>query len=350
MIDQAQQLAAHVGVTRACQVLRVPRSSFYRRPHRPGSLPPGSMRRPAPARALDEGQRLEVRNLLNSERFCDQAPRQVWARLLDEGRYVCSWRTMYRILDEFEQVRERRNQRRHPPYTKPELMATAPNQVWSWDITKLRGPAKGLYFFLYVVLDLFSRYVVGWMVAAKETAELAQGLIETTCQRQAIDPDQLTLHADRGSPMIAQTMSQLLVDLGVIKSHSRPHVCDDNPYSEAQFKTLKYRPDFPDRFGALEDARAWSRPFFQWYNEQHYHSGLGLLTPASVHYGHHQPVQDQRQQVLDAAYAAQPERFVGGRPTVQPLPEAVWINPPKEASASTEKCSLNSPTEVSQSP
>jgi len=350
MIDQAHQLATHVGVTRACEVLTVPRSSFYRPPARPRSAAPASTRRPVPSRALTPDQRLEVRDVLNSDEFCDQAPRQVWARLLDQGRYLCSWRTMYRILDAFAEVRERRNQRRHPPYTKPELMATAPNEVWSWDITQLRGPVKGLYFFLYVILDLFSRYVVGWMVAAQETAELAEILVDTTCQRQGIHPDQLTLHADRGSPMIAKSMSQLLIDLGVIKSHSRPHVCDDNPYSEAHFKTLKYRPDFPERFGSLEDARAWSRPFFQWYNEEHYHTGLGLLTPASVHYGHHPSVQDQRQRILDAAFAAHPERFVRGRPTVQPLPEAVWINPPKEQETIPENSSLNSPTEVSQSP
>ena len=331
MIDQAQQLSTRVGVTRACEVLTVPRSSFYRTPDSGRGLSPTRVRRTAPARALTPDQRREVRDLLNSDEFCDYAPRQVWARLLDQGRYLCSWRTMYRILHAFAEVRERRNLRRHPPYTKPELMATAPNEVWTWDITKLRGPLKGLYFFLYVILDLFSRYVVGWMVATRETAELAQILVDATCQRQGISPDQLTLHADRGSPMIAKTMSELLVDLGVVKSHSRPHVCDDNPYSEAHFKTLKYRPDFPDRFGSVEDARAWSRPFFQWYNEEHYHTGLGLLTPASVHYGHHQTVQDQRQQILDAAFAAYPERFVRGRPTVQPLPEAVWINPPKNA-------------------
>ena len=350
MIDQAQQLAPQVGVTRACAVLTVPRSSFYRTPGRPRGLSPGSMRRPAPARALNQEERIQVRDTLNSERFQDQAPRQIWARLLDEGRYLCSWRTMYRILDTFAEVRERRNQLRHPVYTKPELMATAPNQVWTWDITKLRGPAKGLYFYLYVVLDLFSRYVVGWMVAPRETAALAQVLIDTSCQRQGIPPEQLTLHADRGAPMTAKSMSELLVDLGVIKSHSRPHVCDDNPYSEAHFKTLKYRPDFPECFGSLADARGWSRPFFQWYNQEHYHTGLGLLTPASVHYGHHLSVQDQRQQILDDAFAAYPERFVRGRPTVQPLPETVWINPPQEQEETPENPSLNSPTEVSQSP
>lgn len=346
MIDEAQELATQVGVTRACEVLTVPRSSFYR----PKRTVSSTRQRPTPARALSPDQRLEVRETLNSDRFCDQAPRQVWARLLDEGRHLCSWRTMYRILEAFSEVRERRNQRRHPLYSAPELMTTAPNQVWSWDISKLRGPGKGLYFYLYVILDLFSRYVVGWMVAARERAELAQELIETTCQRQDVAPEQLTLHADRGAPMTARSMSELLVNLGVVKSHSRPHVCNDNPYSEAQFKTLKYRPDFPDRFGSLPDARAWCQSFFPWYNEEHYHSGLGLLTPTTVHYGQHPSVHRQRQEVLDAAFAAHPERFVGGRPTVQPLPKAVWINPPKVQEDTPEKDSLNSSVKVSQRP
>ena len=312
-METAQSLAAQVGVTRACQVLAMPRSYFYRTPPRPKGAAPGTKRRSAPERALNPDQQQAVRDLLNSDRFCDQAPRQIWARLLDEGRYLCSWRTMYRILDTYAEVRERRNQRRHPIYTKPELMATAPNPIWTWDSTKLRGPVKGVYYYLYVVLDLFSRYVVGWMVAPRETAALAQVLIDTTCQRQGIQPEQLTLHADRGSPMTAKSMSELLVDLGVVKSHSRPQVCNDNPFSEAQFKTLKYRPNFPDRFGAVEEARAWGQPFFHWYNQHHYHTGLGLLTPASVHYKQQAIVQQQRQHVLDDAYATHPERFVQGR-------------------------------------
>ena len=336
MMETARPLADQVGVTRACQVLAMPRSWFYRTPTRPRGIAPGTKRRPAPPRALKPAQQHAVRDVLNSDRFCDQAPRQIWARLLDEGRYLCSWRTMYRLLDTHAEVRERRNQRRHPIYTKPELMATAPNELWSWDITKLRGPIKGVYYYLYVILDLFSRYVVGWMVAPRETAALAQTLIDTTCQRQGIEPEQLTLHADRGSPMTAKSMSELLVDLGVVKSHSRPQVCNDNPFSEAQFKTLKYRPDFPDRFGAVQDARSWCQPFFLWYNQQHYHTGLGLLTPASVHYKQHTLVQNQRQRVLDNAYAIHPERFVQGRPTVQPVPETVWINPPKQKEPNTE--------------
>jgi putative transposase len=336
MMETARQLAGQVGITRACQVLAMPRSWFYRTPIRLRGIAPGTKRRPAPHRALKPAQQQVVREVLNSDRFCDQAPRQIWARLLDEGRYLCSWRTMYRLLDTYAEVRERRNQRRHPVYAKPELMATAPNEIWSWDITKLRGPIKGVYYYLYVVLDLFSRYVVGWMVAPRETAALAQNLIDTTCQRQGIEPEQLTLHADRGSPMTAKSMSELLVDLGVVKSHSRPQVCNDNPFSEAHFKTLKYRPDFPDRFGAIQDARAWCQPFFHWYNQHHYHTGLGLLTPASVHYKQHTLIQNQRQQVLDTAYAIHPERFVQGRPTVQALPEAVWINPPKQKETNTE--------------
>ena len=350
MIQTAQQLAETVGVSAACTALQVPRSSFYRTPHRPRGLPPGSVRRPAPARALKEQERIQVRDTLNSERFQDQAPRQVWARLLDEGIYLCGWRTMYRILEAYKEVRERRNQLRHPSYTKPELLATAPNQLWSWDITKLKGPAKWVYYYLYVILDVFSRYVVGWMVAEQESKELAEPLIETSCQRQGIGRDQLTLHADRGSVMIASTLAQLLSDLGVTPSHARPHVPDDNPFSEAQFKTMKYQPDFPPRFGALADARAWARTFFSWYNQEHYHTGLALLTPAMVHYGQAPQRQAQRQQVLQAAYAAHPERFVRGQPQVPQLPEAVWINPPKEEEENVRDASLNSGTELSQSP
>jgi putative transposase len=348
MIQTAEQLAQGVGVARACSTLQVPRSSLYRA-RQPAVVTAVPARpRPIPAQALSPQERAKVRDLLTSERFQDQTPRQVWACLLDEGIYRCSWRTMYRILQEYDEVRERRNQLRHPAYTKPELLATAPNQLWSWDITKLKGPMKWVYFYLYVLLDVFSRYVVGWMVAEQESAELAQLLIETSCQRQDIQPEQLTLHADRGGPMIAKTVAELLADLGVTKSHSRPHVADDNPYSEAQFKTLKYHPDFPDRFGSVVDARAWARPFFHWYNHEHYHTGLGLLTPAVVHYRQANQIQAQRQQVLQAAYAAHPERFVRGQPTVPQLPEAVWINPPKNGRLPAGDATLNSSVEVSQ--
>lgn len=322
-----EALASTVGVRRACDTLAVPRCQVYRarRPHveKPAAI------RPSSARALSVAEQTVVRETLNSERFADQAPREVYATLLDEQRYLCSVASMYRLLRENQAIRERRNQLRHPTYTKPELLATGPNQVWSWDITKLLGPVKWSYFFLYVVLDIFSRYIVGWLVAERESADLAQVLIAETCQREQIAPDQLTIHADRGGPMTAKPLALLLADLGVVKSHSRPHVSNDNPFSEAQFKTLKYHPTFPEHFGNPADARAWFRPFVQWYNWEHHHTGLGLLTPGVVHFGQAAHFQAQRQQVLQQAYALHPERFVQGRPQPPALPTAVWINPPK---------------------
>ncbi len=267
--------------------------------------------------------------VLHSEKFRDKAPQEVYAVLLDQGKYLCSIRTMYRILEANQEVRERRDQLRHPSYTKPELLATAPNQVWSWDITKLLGPVKWTYFYLYVILDIFSRYVVGWMVANRETAALAQKLIQQTMEKQNIQPGQLTIHADRGPSMKSKPVALLLSDLGVTKTYSRPHVCDDNPFSEAQFKTLKYRPDFPDRFGSLQDARTFCQPFFTWYNAEHRHSGIGLLTPQVVHYGQTAQILKARENVLFAAYEAHPERFVRKIPTPPRAPEAAWINPPK---------------------
>jgi putative transposase len=324
MMQTAEQLAPTVGVKRACQALGVPRSSLYRaRQPQPPAKP-----RPKPSRALSVAERADVRAVLNSERFQDAAPRQVYATLLDEGTYLCHWRTMYRILKEHHEVRERRNQLKHPRYAKPELVATGPNQLWSWDITKLRGPAKWQYYYLYVILDVFSRYAVGWLLAEQESAQLAQTLIMETCAKQNIARDQLTLHADRGGPMKAKTMGQLLIDLGVSESHSRPRVPDDNPYSEAHFKTLKYQPDFPGRFSSLAQALAWARRFFAWYNHQFYHSSLGLLTPASVHYGQAETIMGRRQQVLQVAYEAHPERFGQGRPEPASLPTEVWINRP----------------------
>ena len=270
----------------------------------------------------------QVRDLLNSPRFQDSAPRQVYATLLDDGLYLCHWRTIYRILAAYDEVRERRHQLQHPAYSKPELLATAPNQLWSWDITKLRGPVKWTYYYLYVILDVFSRYVVGWLIAERESAGLAELLIAETCTKQGIVGGQLTIHADRGSSMRSKTVALLLADLGVSKTHSRPYTATDNPYSEAQFKTLKYRPDYPDRFGCPEDARAWAHGFFSWYNDDHHHSGLGLLTPAMVHYGLAESMRAQHQQVLLAAYAAHPERFVRGAPKLPELPKEVWINKP----------------------
>ncbi len=330
MIQAVKDLVPTAGITTACQALNLPRSSFYRaqRPIAPTVMAPDLARRPSP-RALTAPEKERACAVLNSERFQDQAPREVYATLLDEERYLCSWRTMYRILAENQPVRERRNQLQHPAYAKPELLTTRANQLWSWDITKLRGPVTWTYYYLYVILDVYSRYVVGWMIAERESEELAQELIRETCRKQGIQPGQLTLHADNGSAMIAKSVAQLLIDLDVVKSHSRPHVSDDNPYSEAQFNTLKYRPDYPDRFGCLIDARAWAQDFFTWYNQAHHHTNLGLLTPAVVHTGQAECVRQKRQQVLDTAYAAHPERFVKGAPVPAQLPVAVWINPPK---------------------
>jgi len=326
-MNAVEQLSEHTSISAACESLGVPRSSFYRA-RQPKSAP---QPRPTPERALTPEEKEQVRQTLNSERFQDSAPRQVYATLLDDGEYLCSWRTMYRILDEYKEVRERRNQLRHPAYTKPQLLATGPNQLWSWDITKLRGPAKWTYYYLYTILDVFSRYVPGWLIAECESSRLAQQLIAETCAKQGIVPEQLTLHADRGSAMRSKTVALLLADLGVTKTHSRPYVANDNPYSEAQFKTMKYRPDYPDRFGSIQDARAWARPFFRWYNHEHHHSGLALLTPATVHYGQAQTVIDRRQMVLQAAYAARPERFVRGLPKPPSLPTEVWINKPQSS-------------------
>jgi len=320
------ELAATIGVKSACDVLNVPRSQVYRA-RQPRGAPAA---RPTPAHALSSAERAEVRALLNSERFMDQAPRQVYAKLLDEGRYLCHWRTMYRILSAHDEVRERRLIRRHPIYKKPELLATQPNEVWSWDITYLRGEATWVHYPLYTVLDIFSRYVVGWMIADVESSELAKQLIAETARKQGIQPDQLTLHADNGSPMKGKPLSQLLVDLGITKSHSRPHTSDDNPFSEAQFKTMKYRPDYPDRFSSIEESRQWARRFFGWYNNDHYHSGLNLMTPVSVHYGAARAIQAQRQSVMLTAFQARPERFRGGLPMVKGAPAAVYINPPRQ--------------------
>ena len=323
-MQSAEQLGQSIGVEAACAALFVPRSSLYRarRPRPERSSPKIS------PRAFSQAEKIKVRQELNSARFQDRAPREVYATLMDEGQYLCSWRSMYRILAENDEVCERRNQLRHPNYIKPELLATGPNQLWSWDITKLLGPSKWTYYYLYVILDVFSRYVVGWMIAERESATLAEELIAETCARQGIQPAQLTIHADRGSSMTSKSVAFLLADLGVTKTHSRPHVSNDNAYSEAQFKTLKYRPDFPSRFGCQPDARAWANTFFTWYNQEHHHSGLALLTPADVHYHRAQAVLQKRQVVLQTAYQKTPQRFVKGLPVPPQLPQAVWINPP----------------------
>jgi putative transposase len=341
LIEAAASLSEPVGISQACCSLAVPRSSYYRAQAPKQEVKP----RPKPVHALGDEEKKMIRDLLNSQRFCDVSPRQVYARLLDEGRYVCHWRTMYRILGEHEEVRERRNVLRHPAYKKPELLATGPNMLWTWDITKIRGPEKWSCFHLYVLMDVYSRYIVGWMIAPRESATLAKELIESTCIRQGIQRDQLVIHSDRGPSMTSKTVAQLLADLGVEKSHSRPHVSNDNPYSEAQFKTMKYRPEYPNRFGSLVDARQWALRFFAWYNEEHYHSALALLTPAVVHYGETRSVQHARQAVLETAYTHHPERFKRGTPKVAPLPEAVWINKPVD-----EATYLNANENVDQFP
>jgi putative transposase len=319
---------AQIPVAPLCKALNVPRACAYRAWARE-QAPRKPALRPVPARALPLPERHRVLEILHSERFVDQPPHEVYATLLDEGTYVCSVRTMYRILDAHNEVRERRNQARRPMYAKPELLATRPNELWSWDITKLLGPAKWTYYYLYVILDVFSRYVVGWMIAHRETAVLAKRLIGETCRGQAISPEQLTLHADRGSSMKSRPVALLLSDLGVAKTHSRPHVSNDNPFSESQFKTLKYRPQFPKRFGSIQDARVFCVDFFRWYNTEHHHSGIALLTPDTVHFGRAPQTITARQKVLDRAHQRNPERFVRKHPTAPELPEAVWINPPE---------------------
>lgn len=333
-MDAVLALTPRIGIQRACHSLGVPRATFYRRRPPVGPSPQAEATQPVPRRrsprALAEAEQQQVLAVLHGERFQDAAPAAIHARLLDEGQYLCSPRTMYRLLQRRGESRERRDQLIHPPYQKPELLATAPNQVWSWDITKLRGPVKWTYFYLYVVLDIFSRYVVGWTIAERESAAVAEQLLDATFQKQNIARDQLKIHSDRGRVMRSKTLALLYTDLGVAKSFSRPYVSDDNPYSESQFRTLKYRPDFPDRFGCVLDARAHGQVFFAWYNDEHRHSGLAMLTPKNVHYGETVAVLAQRQAVLDAAYAAHPERFVRRPPAPTAPPSAAWINSPAQ--------------------
>jgi putative transposase len=324
---EAAQAAPDIGVKPACMALGLSRATFYRR----RNPAPAVVRPPSSSpRALTQEERQTILAVLNSDRFADQAPAEIYATLLDEGTYLCSIRTMYRLLHEHQSVRERRNITRHGSYKKPELLATSPNQVWSWDITKLKGPAKWVYFYLYVILDIFSRRVVGWCIADRECAALFQSMFEETLLKHDVPPGQLTLHADRGGPMTAKTTAQLLVDLGVEKTHNRPYTSNDNPFSEAAFKTIKYNYQFPGQFGCVEDAKVFCRHFFDWYNNDHHHSALGLMTPNQIHYGQADDIIAARQQVLTQAYDAHPQRFVRHKPVPPAKPLAVWINPPKE--------------------
>jgi putative transposase len=331
MVDQTiAELAPIIGKRAACVALGRSRATYYRR-HRQSPAMPRPTRVPtSQPRALSQTERDEVLGVLHEERFVDQAPASIYATLLDEGRYLCSVLTMYRVLRAEDEVRERRRLAKHPATVKPELLASGPNRIWTWDITKLLGPEKWTYFHLYVIIDIYSRYVTGWLLAKRETAELAEHLLTETIRKQNVIADQLTIHADRGTSMASKTVALLLADLGVTQSHSRPHCSNDNPYSEAQFKTLKYRPEFPDRFGSIEDGRAFCRRFFRWYNHEHRHSGIGFHTPAAVHLGRADSIQIGRTRVLQTAYAAHPERFVRHAPVPPPLPGPAWINRPTE--------------------
>jgi putative transposase len=322
-------LAPVSGMTKAvCAALGISRASVQRRRGRLAAPPTVPRPRPKSARALTAPQQQVVLDLLHAPRFADQAPAEIYASLLDEGVYHCSIRTMYRVLGQNDEIRERRKQLRHPVYLKPELLAEAPNQVWSWDITKLMGPTKWSYFYLYVILDIFSRRVVGWCVADAESAVLFKPLLDNAIAKHNVPPGQLTLHADRGGPMKAKATALLLADLGVTRSHNRPHTSNDNPFSESHFKTLKYQPTFPQRFGCIEDAKSFCRRFFDWYNQDHHHVGIGLMTPDQVHYGQTDAVHAARQHTLDQAFRANPERFVNQPPIPPAKPAAAWINPP----------------------
>jgi putative transposase len=327
-MESLAELEPEISVSNACEALGVPRSTGYRwrRPPVKGCQRP----RPRPARALSDGERKEVLEVLCSKRFVHQAPTTVHARLLDEDkRYLCHPRTMYRVLHDSRAVRERRPQAKHPTYTKPELLATGPNQVWTWDVTWLRGPERYVYYPLYVIIDLYSRFNPGWLLAHEENGDLAKQLIAETCQRQKIDPATLTLHADRGPVPKGKTVRQLLVDLEVTRSLSRPRVSNDNPFSEAEFRTLKYGPEYPNRFTGFDHARRFCQNFFRWYNDEHRHSGIAYFSPADVHHGRANDLRAKRQEVMDEAFARNPNRFSGGAPRVPAPPKAVWINPPE---------------------
>jgi len=334
VIDECfNALEPMLGTKAACAAVGRPRATHYR--HQAPPRPKASATRPAPPNKLSDEEMGQILDVLRSPRFVDLSPAQVFHILLDEGRYLASVSTYYRLLRANGEVRERRRQATHPPRVRPELVARRPLVVWSWDITKLKGPRRGEYFDLYVVLDIFSRYVVAWCVAPSESGELARELIADAVARHQVPPGQLTVHADRGSSMTSNPVVELLAFLGIGRTHSRPHVSNDNPYSESQFKTLKYCPAFPERFGCIEDARAFCETFFTYYNHEHRHSGIGYHTPASLHYGTAAEVRAQRQVTLDGAYAANPARFRHRRPAPPKLPTVAWINEPTEDAVQT---------------
>lgn len=324
--------AAEVSVQKSCALTGISRATHYRRLTPRGPVHGPWLPRTPPPSALSAAERAAVLDLLASPTYRDLAIPQVWARELDEGRYWCSMSTMYRIARAAGQVSERRRQATHPPRVRPELAAHSPSEVWSWDITALKGPVKGIWYKCYVVLDVFSRYVTGWLVAAAEDAIVAKDFLADAVRRNGCQPH--TIHADRGGAMVSKPVSELLVGLGVVRSHSRPRTSNDNPYSEAQFKTMKYVPDFPERFGSLEDARTFCDAFFLSYNHEHRHSGISMHTPASVHFGTAEQIRTQRQTTLDRAHAAYPKRFAR-RPRAPKLPEVAWINQPADQSQPT---------------
>jgi putative transposase len=329
LIPQVELAKVHVGASAACRVLGVPHTTYYRhkRPVRVGKITSTQTCR-VPGRGLTQDEQQKVISDLNSDRFKDMAPPQVYSTLLDEGVFHCSLSTMYRLLRKRGEINERRRQRTHVPAQRPELLATGPNQVWSWDITKLKGPQRWTYFHLFVVIDVFSRFVVGWCISKKSNAFIAEAMLQDAIIREKVKPGELTIHADNGGEMTSITVAELLTDLGVVKSHSRPHTSNDNPYSESHFKTMKYRPEIPARFESDEEARSIFRDLFHWYNQVHRHSGLAMLTPATVHAGKAQEVTRARAEVLSAAYSAHPERFVNKPPVPNAPPTEVWINPP----------------------
>lgn len=310
-------------ITVLCETLGVNRSTWYNH-LAPKTTPEGR----TPPRKLAESERAEVLRTLNSETFQNESVPTVYAKLLDKETYLCSQRTMYRILKDQKQTRPRRHEREHPNYHKPQLVATGPNQVWSWDITRLKGPKSWIFYELYVVIDIYSRCIVSWCLSEHESGEQAKALIKAACIREGINKHQLTVHSDRGRAMRSKQLSDLYGELGIIRSLNRPRVSNDNPYSESQFKTLKYRPDYPDRFGSIEDARTHLRAFFEWYNTEHRHSGIAMMPPAEVHAGRSEEIRRKRQTILRKAHQRHPERFVRGIPQAKGVPEKVWINEP----------------------